>query len=108
MTVDQRFYLANERTFLAWMRTGLGLVAGGVALDQFFVSQQEESLVIVVAIALVAFGAVVALVGTLRWIRADRALRDNQPLGRSPAIVLVGIAFAMIAILVVVLLLVSS
>ena len=33
--VDYRFILANERTFLAWMRTALGLVAGGVALDQF-------------------------------------------------------------------------
>lgn len=108
MTVDQRFYLANERTFLAWMRTGLGLVAGGVALDQFFVSRQEESLVIAVSIALVAFGAVVALVGTIRWVRADRALRENRPLGSSPAIILVGIAFAVIFFAVVVLLLVSS
>ena len=29
---DYRFTLANERTFLAWLRTGLALVAGAVAL----------------------------------------------------------------------------
>ena len=31
---DYRFTLANERTFLAWIRTALGLLAGGVAVRQ--------------------------------------------------------------------------
>ena len=31
---DYRFTLANERTFLAWIRTALALIAGGVALVQ--------------------------------------------------------------------------
>ena len=30
---DPRFTLANERTFLAWIRTALALIAGGVALE---------------------------------------------------------------------------
>lgn len=29
---DYRFSLANERTFLAWLRTALALLGGGVAL----------------------------------------------------------------------------
>ncbi len=32
---DYRFTLANERTFLAWIRTALALIAGGVAVVQF-------------------------------------------------------------------------
>ncbi len=31
---DYRFSLANERTFLAWVRTALGFLAAGVGLDQ--------------------------------------------------------------------------
>jgi putative membrane protein len=31
---DYRFTLANERTFLAWIRTSLALLAGGVAVVQ--------------------------------------------------------------------------
>jgi uncharacterized membrane protein YidH (DUF202 family) len=31
---DYRFTLANERTFLAWVRTAPGPLAGGVAVDQ--------------------------------------------------------------------------
>lgn len=31
---DYRFSLANERTFLAWIRTSLGFLAAGVGLDQ--------------------------------------------------------------------------
>ena len=34
-TPDYRFSLANERTFLAWLRTGLALIAGGLGVAQF-------------------------------------------------------------------------
>ncbi len=34
-TPDYRFSLANERTFLAWLRTALALIGGGFAVDQF-------------------------------------------------------------------------
>ncbi|TQO19384.1 uncharacterized protein DUF202 [Rhodoglobus vestalii] len=32
---DARFSLANERTFLAWIRTALALISAGVALEAF-------------------------------------------------------------------------
>jgi putative membrane protein len=32
---DSRFTLADERTFLAWIRTALALLSGGVLLHQF-------------------------------------------------------------------------
>ena len=58
---DYRFTLANERTFLAWIRTALGLLAGGVAVrqlvDPFDIANATT------ALALVAVGCSVILVG---------------------------------------------
>ena len=52
---DIRFTLANERTFLAWVRTAIGLVAAGVAVFHLFevtVATTTLSLVILAAGAL--------------------------------------------------------
>ena len=63
---DYRFTLANERTFLAWVRTALGLLAGGVAVrqlvDPFDIANTTT------ALALISVGCSVVLVG--RWISA--------------------------------------
>jgi putative membrane protein len=77
---DYRFTLANERTFLAWMRTALGLLAGGVAVRQliepFDVSGGRT------ALALLAIGAsaILAVGGFLRWRSVQRAMRRGEPL----------------------------
>lgn len=43
---DYRFTLANERTFLAWVRTGLALLAGGLLLDQFASELKHREMVL--------------------------------------------------------------
>jgi putative membrane protein len=98
--VDYRFLLANERTFLAWMRTALGLIAGGVALDQFVRLENGEGLVVAVALAIVAAGAVVAIIGTFRWSRTDHAMRAGLPLQRTNALIVVGTLFALMALII--------
>ncbi|MBI1351032.1 MAG: DUF202 domain-containing protein [Actinomycetales bacterium] len=98
--VDYRFLLANERTFLAWMRTALGLIAGGVALDQFVRLEKGEGIVVAAALAIIVAGAVVATIGTVRWSRTDDAMRAGRPLERTHALIVVGSLFALLAIVV--------
>ncbi len=78
-TPDPRFSLANERTFLAWVRTSLALMAGGVALDAVELAG-PRSLQAVLAAALVVLGLLLAAVAWVRWAAAERAMRLRRPL----------------------------
>ena len=76
---DPRFSLANERTFLAWIRTSLAVVAGAVALhslkvpDTVWVRQ-------VLVVVLLAVACLVAVTAASRWARTERAMRLREPL----------------------------
>ena len=76
---DYRFSLANERTFLAWIRTALAFLAGGVALEfvDLGLSAGQERLL---AVLLLAASVLCAATGWIRWARTERAMRLNEPL----------------------------
>ncbi|MFE4001657.1 YidH family protein [Nocardioides sp. YIM B13467] len=76
---DPRFTLANERTFLAWARTVLGLLAGAVALHSFQVPTPEGVRVGVIAV-LVVTAILCTLFAMIRWARVERAMRERRPL----------------------------
>ena len=80
---DYRFSFANERTFLAWIRTSLALLAGGVALDALRLSV-PASLQRVIAVVLVALALLCAAVAWMRWARAERAMRHDAACGVEP------------------------
>jgi putative membrane protein len=77
---DPRFSMANERTALAWVRTGLGLLAGGVALTSVASVTGLPSFLDVVSVLACLFGAFTAINALLSWQRAERALRLGEPL----------------------------
>lgn len=79
---DYRFTFANERTFLAWIRTALALLAGGVALDAIDLSMSSR-LQGGLAALLVALALVCALTAWIRWARAEQAMRHRAPLPAS-------------------------
>ncbi|MGF0118629.1 YidH family protein [Promicromonospora sp. Marseille-Q5078] len=76
---DPRFSLANERTILAWIRTALGLIAGGTALEALDLPM-EPRLRLASAIVLLVAGAVVPVVAAIEWARTERAMREHGPL----------------------------
>ena len=83
---DARFSLANERTFLAWVRTSLALLASGVALEALAVPVEPWARS-AAALVLVALGALAPVQAWVGWARAERALRLGRPL---PAPLLAG------------------
>lgn len=103
-TPDYRFSLANERTFLAWVRTGLALVAGGLAVAQFLPELRVPHLREVLAVVLLVFGGAVALRALNHWIRCERAMRLGQdlPESRFPAVLAVAVGLGAVLLVVVV------
>lgn len=77
---DPRFSLANERTFLAWIRTSLALFAGGVGLEAFASSAFPEEIRMSLVAALLGTGMLLAASATIRWVQIERAMRQDRPL----------------------------
>jgi putative membrane protein len=76
---DPRFSLANERTFLAWVRTSLAIVAGAVALHSLKVPETVWVRQVLVVV-LLAIASLVAVTASTRWARTERAMRLREPM----------------------------
>ncbi|GAA3366966.1 DUF202 domain-containing protein [Streptomyces antimycoticus] len=100
-TPDYRFSLANERTFLAWLRTAMALVGGGFAVDQFL-PETARPLRLALALVLLAGGALCALRAISHWVRCERAMRRGEDLPMSRFPVVLGLAVGVVALLMVI------
>ncbi|GGQ23041.1 YidH family protein [Streptomyces roseolilacinus] len=97
-TPDYRFSLANERTFLAWLRTGLALVGGGFAVDQFL-PDLRWGVRVGMALVLLGAGALCALRAVNHWVRCERAMRrgEDLPVSRFPALLSLAVGLVALA-----------
>ncbi len=97
--IDARFLLANERTFLAWVRTALAVLIGGIALTQLGRDSTAQNIVGMIVIVL---GGFMAMAGYLRFHAADHAIRrgDLPEVGREPLAQTTGILFVSLALVI--------
>jgi putative membrane protein len=80
---DYRFSFANERTFLAWIRTALALVGGGLAVSELLPDVELPGGGRVLGLPLIALGALIALTSLRRWEQSERAMRLGDPITSS-------------------------
>ncbi len=103
---DARFSFANERTFLAWIRTGLGFVTASVAIVALTTLKPDlnvEAHIAALVLAITGVGCGVhAFVG---WARNERRLRQSKPLPSSPLMVLLVLVLVVVATITVILVL---
>jgi putative membrane protein len=77
---DPRFSMANERTALAWVRTALAVVVGGVGLTSVArLADLPRALDVVAALTCLS-GGWLAVSAVLGWRRREVALRTGRPL----------------------------
>jgi len=76
---DYRFTLANERTYLAWIRTALALLASGILLDQL-TNTYPAVRITFAAVWLVLLAAFCTVSAYLRWRANEIAMRHKRSL----------------------------
>lgn len=101
---DPRFTLANERTFLSWIRTSLALLGGGIAVEALTQNVFDPPIRTLLAVALLVLGALLAAGAFTRWLRVERSLRHNRSLPLPLIAPLLGIGAALISVVLIVVL----
>jgi putative membrane protein len=96
---DYRFTLANERTFLAWQRTSLGLLAAAVALVQLVPELTVPGARRGLGVLLAALAILTSAMGLVRWRQTDRAMRRGLPLPRRPSPGYLGLGLVVIGVI---------
>lgn len=103
-------HLANERTFLAWIRTSLGLMAFGFVVVKFALFLRQFSFILqghaatpqghsfLLGIFLVGFGVLIGVLAFLKYLHTNKQLEDARfrssawlPAILTTAVLLIGI-----------------
>lgn len=84
-------HLANERTYLAWVRTSIGIMAFGFVVVKFTLFVKQLSLVLqkpvlqpgqgyssIIGVLLVGFGALIGVLAFIRYKKTERLLSDSS------------------------------
>lgn len=95
---DPRFSLANERTFLAWIRTGLAFVTAGVGVAALaHLAPTLAGRVTASGLVLIVCGLLSGFTGLFRWARNERAMRLGTPLARPTVMPMLSVALLLVA-----------
>ncbi|MCK7472382.1 MAG: DUF202 domain-containing protein [Desulfomicrobium escambiense] len=92
---NRRVHMANERTFLAWIRTSIGIMAFGFVLEKFgfFLKQMtwymgkipspggadvQPGLSAFLGVILVGLGALMGLMAFVRYKKVERQIDEDS------------------------------
>lgn len=121
---NRRVHMANERTFLAWIRTSIGIMAFGFVVERFALFVRQLSLIFgkegvpaslqphgysrIFGIALVGIGTVMGLLAFIRYKKTARQIDEDAYHPSGALDLLLTIAVLIIGIFLMVYLLAST
>ena len=96
--VDYRFTLANERTFLAWIRTSLALVGGGLAVYQFLTAI-PTGMRVASTVVLMVMGVACSVNAAYHWTACDKSISADDKLPHSKVMYVLPVAIGLAVII---------
>ena len=95
---DYRFTLANERTYLSWIRTSLALIAGGVALAALqSLLPPQLRLIREIGILATVLGGILPVISYQHWRKVQQSMRRGDPLPVQRAAIVLAIGLVVLA-----------
>ncbi|MFC4604863.1 YidH family protein [Rhodococcus kronopolitis] len=94
---DERFTLASERTFLAWMRTALGLLAGGIAMVHLVPEFSTGWVRTTLGLMLIVLAVLAPIAGLRRWLQVRHALETGATMPEDRDLWVFAVAISVIA-----------
>lgn len=98
---DYRFSLANERTYLAWVRTALALLAGAVAIDQLSPELANPVIRAGLSLFLCLSSGMLSLFAYRRWAANEKSMRNNKALNYTDFLKLISIGMLILISLII-------
>jgi putative membrane protein len=105
---DYRFTLANERTYLAWIRTALSLLAGAVAVVQLLPPFRIAGARTLLGILLTVLGVATTIFAYVRWEANERAMRTSRKLTYSVILPLLSASLGLVGIVILALIIIEG
>jgi putative membrane protein len=78
---EVREHLANERTLLSWVRTGVGLISLGIVVERagaFVGAGSTDALSGLLGVALTLLGCLALVLGTVQFLRNRRRISRGE------------------------------
>ncbi|WP_067825122.1 YidH family protein [Nocardia inohanensis] len=96
--IDYRFTLANERTFLAWIRTALGLLAAGVAVHTLVQPFHHLGVRRTLSISCIVLAVVLSIGAYLHWKDVTERMNRGEPLGNTVLVPILAGGIALVSV----------
>jgi putative membrane protein len=96
--IDPRFTLANERTFLAWNRTGLALIAGGLGVAELLRSLGDDDTRRLIGVPMIILGGVLSVCAEERQRRVQRSMEEGKGVPKSRLPLLLTLVLTVVAV----------
>jgi putative membrane protein len=75
---EAREHLANERTLLAWVRTGVSLISFGLVIERIGVQVSSVGTSGLFGVALAVLGCLTLVMGTIQFLRSRRGIATGN------------------------------
>ena len=115
-------HLANERTYLAWMRTSIGIMAFGFVVVKFSLFVKRISLLFgkpediipnrgysaIVGIVLVLVGTITTILSYIRYRQSEKQIREGTYVHSTLLITIISVFILIVSVLLIIYLITSA